>query len=79
VQELLGHKTLDMTMRIYTKIHTQTKRQALAKLPYGQGTLAPDHVLEYPAPSGGFPVRFGHPSVTGPETPSTPTAQVVGK
>jgi integrase len=28
VQELLGHTTPDMTMRIYAKIHTQTKRQA---------------------------------------------------
>ena len=42
VQELLGHRTLDMTMRIYAKIHTQTKRVALGKLPYGRGGIAPD-------------------------------------
>ena len=29
VQDLLGHKTLDMTMRSYANIHAQTKRQAL--------------------------------------------------
>jgi integrase len=48
VQELLGHKTLDMTMRIYAKVHIQTKRQALGRLPYGQGTIAPDHLVQYP-------------------------------
>ena len=40
--DLLGHRTLDMTMRIYAKINTHTKRQALAKLPYGGGAVAPD-------------------------------------
>jgi hypothetical protein len=34
-------------MRIYAKIHAQTKRQALARLPYGSGALAPDHVVDY--------------------------------
>jgi integrase len=63
VQELLGHRTLDMTMRIYAKIHTHTKRQALGKLPYGQGTLAPEGVLEYPG-SVAKPVQNGHQSVT---------------
>ncbi|HWE35273.1 MAG TPA: tyrosine-type recombinase/integrase [Isosphaeraceae bacterium] len=53
VQELLGHKTLDMTMRIYAKIHIQTKRQALAKLPYGAGVLAPGHIVEYPEKASG--------------------------
>src|SRR5581483_5983668 len=48
VQELLGHKTLDMTMRIYAKVHTQTKRQALAKLSYGAGAKSPDHLLTMP-------------------------------
>jgi integrase len=66
VRQLLGHKTLEMTMKIYTKIHNQTKRQALAKLSYGQGTLAPDHVVEYPE-GGGFSVQNGHRSVTGEE------------
>jgi integrase len=67
VQELLGHRTLDMTMRIYAKVHTQTKRQALGKLPYGRGALAPEHVLPYPdrAERGEtFPVQNGHQSVT---------------
>jgi hypothetical protein len=35
-------------MGVYAKIHTQTKRQALGKLPSGKGTLAPEGVLEYP-------------------------------
>jgi integrase len=66
VQELLGHRTLDMTMRIYTKIQTQTKRQALGKLPYGKGTLAPTGVLDYPGKSHGVPVQIGHQLVTKP-------------
>jgi integrase/recombinase XerD len=45
VQEILGHRTLDMTMRIYTKIKTAPKRQAVAKLSYGLGATAPDHLL----------------------------------
>jgi hypothetical protein len=63
VQELLGHRTLDMTMKIYIKIRSQTKRQALGKLPYGQGTLAPAHVVEYPGADGN-PVQPGHRMVT---------------
>ena len=53
-------------MRIYTKIQTQTKRQALGKLPYGKGTLAPEGVLDYPGKSYGVPVQIGHQSVTNP-------------
>ena len=45
IQEILGHRTLDMTMRIYTKVKSAPKRQAVAKLSYGQGATAPDHVL----------------------------------
>jgi integrase len=63
VRQLLGHRTLEMTMKIYTKIRNQTKRQALAKLTYGHGALAPDHVMEYPGNSG-FPVQNGHGMVT---------------
>lgn len=63
VQELLGHRTLDMTMRIYAKIHGQTKRRALGKLSYGQGSLAPEHIVEYPAGSRKS-VRDSHPLVT---------------
>ena len=77
VQELLGHKTLDMTMRIYAKVNTQTKRQALSKLPYGGGAVAPGHVLEYPG-TGGFPVQNGHQTVTNPESRPLKTPQVVG-
>jgi integrase/recombinase XerD len=49
VQEILGHRTLDMTMRIYTKVKAAPKRQAVAKLSYGQGATPPDHVLPLPA------------------------------
>jgi integrase len=64
VQELLGHKTLDMTMRIYAKINGQTKRQALGRLPYGQGVLAPEGVVQYPGNVAALPVQNGHQSVT---------------
>jgi hypothetical protein len=63
VQELLGHQTLEMTMKIYSKIQTQTKRQALAKLTYGSGTLVPGQAVQYPT-GDGFSVQFGHQSVT---------------
>lgn len=48
VQELLGHKTLAMTMGLYAKIHRGTKRQALGRLSYGSGVQVPDHVVEFP-------------------------------
>ena len=66
VQELLGHATLDMTMRIYAKLHTQTKRQALGKLSYGAGAVAPEHIIAYPGASGSA-VQDGHKTVTGTE------------
>jgi hypothetical protein len=71
VQELLGHRTLDMTMPIYAMVNVQSKRQALGKLPYGRGALAPEHVLPYPdrAERGEtVPVQTGHQSVTRSET-----------
>jgi integrase len=37
VQQLLGHKTLQMTMQIYAKSRPQTKREAVARLPYAAG------------------------------------------
>ena len=49
VQELLGHKTLAMTMNLYTKIHTGTKRQGVGRLSYGKGSETPDHVIEFRA------------------------------
>jgi hypothetical protein len=63
VQEMFGHQTLEMTMHIYAKIHNQTKRQALGRLSYGSGTLAPDHLVEYPGGKGNL-VRNGHQMVT---------------
>ena len=41
------------------------KRQALATLPYGQGTLAPTNVLDYPSVAGKVELqqrKFGHKS-----------------
>jgi integrase len=63
VQELLGHRTLAMTMKLYAKVRPQNKRQAVAKLSYGRGVTAPAHVLEYPV-AGAEAVRVGHQSVT---------------
>ena len=66
-------------MRIYAKVHAGTKRQALGRLSYGQGTLAPEGVLEYPESRSDarFPVPNGHQSVTGSRQPSRPLTQVV--
>jgi integrase len=63
VRQLLGHRTLEMTMKIYTKIRNQTKRQALARLTYEQGSLAAEGVVEYPGKEG-FPVPDGPVMVT---------------
>jgi integrase len=63
VQELLGHKTLTMTMKLYAKVRPQNKRQAVARLSYGQGVEAPAHLIEYPA-AGTIPVQNGHQSDT---------------
>jgi integrase len=52
VQEILGHRTLDMTMRIYAKIKAEPKRRAIAKLSYGHGAKQPEHLLELPAKTG---------------------------
>jgi len=41
VQELLGHKSLAMTMNLYTKIHSGTKREGIGRLSYGAGTGTP--------------------------------------
>jgi integrase len=65
VQELLGHKTLAMTMKLYAKVRPQNKRQAVAKLSYGKGVSTPAHVLPYPnGQAGAEPVPVGHQSVT---------------
>ena len=52
VQELMGHKTLEMTMNIYTKVHTGTKRQAIGRLSYGRGASPGEHIVELTAASG---------------------------
>jgi integrase len=48
VQEILGHKTLEMTMSIYAKVKAMSKRQTVARLSYGKGAQAPDHVIALP-------------------------------
>jgi integrase len=49
VQELLGHRTLTLTMNIYAKVHGRTKRQTVARLSWGQGTTPPAGIVELPA------------------------------
>jgi integrase len=44
VQELLGHSTLDLTMKVYAKATEKAKRDAISALPFA--TLsAPEHVI----------------------------------
>ncbi len=45
VQTLMGHKTLEMTMRIYAKVFTQQKHAAIGKLSYGSGVTNPAEPL----------------------------------
>jgi integrase len=68
VQELLGHKTLAMTMRIYAKVRGQTKRQAVGRLSYGGGATGPAHRLEMSPPSIPVPVRHQPVTTTEDET-----------
>jgi integrase len=44
VQAILGHATLDMTMRVYAKATDRSMRDAINALPFAKAT-APDHVL----------------------------------
>ena len=45
VQTLMGHKTLDMTMKVYAKVFAQHKYDAIRKLSYGAGvTVARDTI-----------------------------------
>jgi integrase len=69
VQGLLGHKTLAMTVKLYAKVRPQNKRQAVARLSYGEGVTAPAHLVEFPAtvPSA---VHVGHQSDTASATGS---------
>jgi integrase len=63
VGQLMGHSTLEMTMKIYTKSCNQTQRQELAKPSYGKGTVAPDHAVQYPGMDG-LSVPDGYGMVT---------------
>ena len=45
VQELLGHKTLTMTMDLYAKIRSGSKHQAVARLSYRAGGQTRDDLL----------------------------------
>jgi integrase len=69
VQELLGHRTLTMTMKLYAKVRGQNKFAAVAKLPYGKGVSTPAHVIGY-ATGPTISVRDGHQSVTSREEAS---------
>lgn len=44
VQVLMGHKTLAMTMGLYTKMNATDKRQAIDSLSYGRGVSNPEGV-----------------------------------
>ena len=44
VQEILGHRTLDMTMRIYARVKGMPKRQAVARLSYALGATPSEHL-----------------------------------
>jgi integrase len=53
VQEILGHKTLNMTMAIYAKVKAASKRQAIGKLSYAAQVTPPSHVLPLPPAANG--------------------------
>ncbi|NQU25733.1 MAG: tyrosine-type recombinase/integrase [Candidatus Nealsonbacteria bacterium] len=59
VMELMGHRTLEMTMNLYAKVYTGTKREALGRLPWGSGSKAPEYLLQLPQQS-----PAGHKTVT---------------
>ena len=44
VQEIVGHRTLDMTMNVYARATEQGKRQVITALGFGKASM-PDHVL----------------------------------
>src|SRR5205823_5184797 len=53
VREILGHKTLEMTMKIYAKVKGATKRQAVGKLSYAGQATPPEHLLSLPPAANG--------------------------
>ena len=50
VQELLRHKTLAMSMDLYTRINATNKREAVAKLSYGAAVPISREVAESVVP-----------------------------
>jgi integrase len=44
VREILGHTTLEMTMKIHAKVKGATKRQVIGKLSYAGPATPPEHV-----------------------------------
>ena len=57
VQTILGHATLDMTMRVYAKATDRSMRDAINALPFATAT-APDHVLTHRGYGAGFVTGF---------------------
>ena len=62
VRLILGHKRLEMTMKVYAKMNSQSKRQAVARLSYGKGSQTPEHLVELPD-TRPFRVEFGEKSL----------------
>ena len=46
VRLILGHKSLEMTMKVYAKMNSQIKRQAVGRLSYGKGSQTPEHLVQ---------------------------------
>jgi hypothetical protein len=44
IQAILGHSTLEMTMRIYTKATDLSKREAVSVIPFAEAS-PPGHVV----------------------------------
>jgi len=65
VQDILGHSTLDMTLRIYAKATDQGRRSAISALPFASAS-GPDHLI---------PVQISHKSVTDSESTSEAESQ----
>jgi integrase len=53
VQEIPGHKTLELTMQINAKVKGASKQQTVAKLSYAKGATPPDHLLQLPPAATG--------------------------
>jgi len=80
VQKLLGHRTLEMTMNIYAKIHSGTIREAVGRLSYGgrMGTPEPATVKVAPgarARAGAHVVQLRAKEPLGHKMSTTPQAK----